>query len=864
MNLDRVTVKAREALSAALDLAQGRGAAELRPEHLLITLLQQPEGVSRGALLKLGARPEGVIKAAEAILSKGAKVHGDYRVSESAALRAVLQRAEREARAMGDEYLSSEHLLLAMAEEAPTRALLAEAGVTADGIKQALKDIRGHAQADSPDPEGRYDALEKYTRDLTAMARQGKLDPVIGREAEVRRVMQVLQRRTKNNPVLIGEPGVGKTAIIEGIANRVATDDVPESLHNRRIVALDLGAMVAGAKLRGEFEERLKAVIKEVTAAEGQIILFIDELHTLVGAGAAGGSLDASNMLKPALARGELRCIGATTINEYRQHIEKDGALERRFQPVRVDEPSPEDAVSILRGLQEKYEVHHGIRIQDAALVAAVQLSIRYLPDRFLPDKAIDLIDEAASHIRLQLDSRPEEIDALARQITGLEIEQISMRRERDAASAARVKVIEAELASLRERLKGMQAGWSAERGALDESNQLRERLEATRGEVERLRQTLPKVMDYHAREAMYQKVAERTAEVQRMERALEATDARLAALQAQHSYLRQEVTADHVARIVSRWTGVPAEKLLSAEATRLLALETHLHAQVVGQEAAVKAVADAVRRARSGLADPDRPVGSFLFLGPTGVGKTALARALAEQLFDDARAMIRIDMSEYMERHAVSRLIGAPPGYVGYEQGGQLTEAVRRRPYAVILLDEIEKAHPEVFNVLLQLLDDGRLTDGQGRAVDFRNAVVIMTSNLGAQAIQALDDPAQIEAEVQAALRTHFRPELLNRIDDTIIFHRLERAHLLSIIDIQLQRVRDRLATRGLKLAISEAARAWLVEAGYDPAFGARPLKRAIQRALENPLAAALIEGRFEAGQTIHAEIGEAGLTFR
>ena len=855
MDYNKLTTKAREALGASMEVARKADAPQLEPEHLLVALVQQKDGVVPALLDHLKVGRDALVRAAERSVARHPKVHGAA-LHESPILRRVLGRAADEAETMGDEYVSTEHLLLAMTDVSEARGPLAQVGIDRNRLLEALQAVRGNQRVTDPEPEGRYDVLKKYTRDLTEAARAGKLDPIIGRDDEVRRVMQVLQRRTKNNPVLIGEPGVGKTAIAEGIAQRIATEDVPEGLRGRKLLSLDLGALVAGAKYRGEFEERLKAVLKEVAGSEGEVILFIDELHTLVGAGAAEGAMDASNMLKPALARGDLRCIGATTLDEYRKHIEKDGALERRFQPVLVKEPSVEDTVSILRGLKEKYEVHHGIRIQDGALVSAARLSYRYIPDRQLPDKAIDLMDEAASLIRLQLDSRPAAIDDVARRITSLEIELMSVKREKDEGSKSRAKSIENELGDLRGRYETLNRTWSTEREALERTNELREQLEHAGTEDERLRQTLPKVVDYGARERMYQQLGELNARISGLRRELEVAEARLAELQETGSFLRQEVTEDDIAAVVARWTGIPVEKMLGSEMEKLTRMEDRLHERVVGQDDAVCAVANAVRRARAGLSDPDRPIGSFLFLGPTGVGKTELARGLADFLFDDERAMVRIDMSEYMERHAVSRLIGAPPGYVGYESGGQLTEAVRRRPYSVVLLDEVEKAHPEVFNVLLQLLDDGRLTDGQGRTVDFRNAVVIMTSNIGSEYIQSAASQDEVEARVRDALSGHFRPEFLNRIDESVVFHRLDRAHLDRIIDLQLDRFRLRLAERDVTLTLTPEARAMVAEAGYDPAFGARPLKRAIQRLLENPLAMDLVAGRFGNGDHVEVRV--------
>ena len=866
MDYEKLTIKAREALAAGLAHAQSRNAPELYPEHLLLASLEQAGGVVPALLERIGVAPAAVKRATEEALSRLPRVTGASQMGESQALGDVLGRAWEEARQMGDEYLSTEHLMLAMTKpDTAVGRLLVQHGVERDGVLRVLRELRGNTRVTDTDPEGKYEVLKKYTLDLTEAANAGKLDPVIGRDEEIRRVLQVLQRRTKNNPVLIGEPGVGKTAIVEGIARRIALGDVPDGLRNKRVVSLDLASLIAGAKYRGEFEDRLKAVLKEVSAAQGRIVLFIDELHTLVGAGAAEGAMDASNMLKPALARGELRCIGATTLDEYRKHVEKDGALERRFQPVRVGEPTVEDTISILRGLKEKYEVHHGIRIQDPALVSAATLSYRYITDRQLPDKAIDLVDEAASRIRLQLDSRPQQIDDIERRRTSLEIELLSLGRENDAASSERFGVIEHELAELREQSSALNAAWQAEKGALQRVAALREQMERSTSEEERLRQMLPTVVEYDARERMYQRVGELSAQTHGTRSELAEAEARLEGIQRDGSFLRQEVGPDDIATVVSHWTGVPLEKMLEGEQHKLAQMEARLHRRVVGQEEAVTVVAHAVRRARTGLAEPDRPIGSFLFLGPTGVGKTELARSLAEFLFDDERAMVRIDMSEYMEKHAVSRLIGAPPGYVGYDEGGQLTEAVRRRPYSVVLLDELEKAHPDVFNILLQLLDDGRLTDGHGRVVDFRNVVVIMTSNLGSDLILDLDESRRDEmnARVQGLVRQRFRPELLNRIDDIVVFERLNRGHIDKIVDLQLERFRQRLGERKLTLELTSEARSTLVDAGYDPAYGARPLRRAIQRLLENPLALDLVSGRFSNGDRIEATAEEGHLHF-
>ncbi|MFI5297058.1 MAG: ATP-dependent chaperone ClpB [Polyangiales bacterium] len=861
MRVDRLTTKSREALQEAQSLAAKVGNPELLPEHVVRALLDQRDGLTRPMLQKAGADLEALSGAIDAHLAQLPRTQGGSEPGLARRTLAMLNHAEEEAKKLGDSYVSIEHLFLALLRhDKDAAAVLERARVRPDAFQKAMTDIRGAHKVTDADPEGKYQALDKYTRDLTAAARAGKIDPVIGRDEEIRRVMQVLCRRTKNNPVLIGEPGVGKTAIVEGIARRMATGDIPESLKDKRLCALDLGAMVAGAKYRGEFEDRLKAVIKEIEAANGEIILFIDELHTLVGAGAAEGAMDAANMLKPALARGELRCIGATTLDEYRKHIEKDAALERRFQPVQVGQPTVEDTIAILRGLKERYEVHHGIRIQDAALVAAATLSNRYITERFLPDKAIDLVDEAASKIKMEIDSKPVEIDTVDRKLMQLQIEEQALKKEKDAASKARLKDLVVELSELKERRDGMTAQWMTEKDALAKVRSFTPKLEELRTAEERAQRMgdLGK-----AAEIKYGTIPE-------LEKSIEKARAELAKTQGRGvSYLREEVTDQDVAAIVSKWTGVPVTKMLEGEQSKLLRMEDGLRKRVVGQDEAVTAVANAVRRSRAGLGDDKRPIGSFLFLGPTGVGKTELARALAEFMFDDEHAMIRLDMSEYMEKHSVSRLIGAPPGYVGYDEGGQLTEPVRRRPYAVVLFDEVEKAHPDVWNVLLQVLDDGRLTDGQGRTVDFKNTVIILTSNAGSAHLMALGDSPTAEQEERARrlvmddLRGQFRPEMLNRIDDIVVFHRLQKQQLRSIVDIQLARFFDRLARRDLRATVSDAAKDYLGEVGWDPQFGARPLKRAIQRHVEDPLARRLLAGDFVPGSTIAIDRGEGGLTF-
>ena len=852
MRLDKFTQKAQEAIFEAQSLAESANHAQVEPEHLLLALLQQTDGVAPQIVLGLGRNPGQLVAQVEAELSRRPKVYGGAaQVGASQAAQRALQAAQAEAEAMKDDYVSTEHLLLALAgkEGQAAQRLLAAAGVSRDAILHALQAIRGSQRVTSQNPETTYQALQKYGRDLTELARKGKLDPVIGRDEEIRRVIQILSRRTKNNPVLIGEPGVGKTAIAEGLALRIVRGDVPTGLHDKRIVALDMGSLVAGAKFRGEFEERLKAVLKEVTESDGQVILFIDELHTVIGAGAAEGALDAGNMLKPLLARGELHTIGATTLDEYRKYIEKDAALERRFQPVLIDEPSVEDTISILRGLKERYEVHHNVRITDPAVIAAATLSQRYIADRFLPDKAIDLIDEAASRLRMEITSDPAELDEIKRKAMQLEIEREALRREKDKASKERLELIERELADLDEQRHALEARLDGERQVIQRTAQLKEEIERTRFQVE---QAQRQQNWQRASELQYGQLRQQETELARLEQ-------QLAEMQASGMLLKEEVDAEDIADIVARWTGIPVSKLLEGEVQKLLHMEENLHRRVVGQDDAIRAVANAVRRARAGLQDPNRPIGSFIFLGPTGVGKTELARALAEFLFDDEQAMVRIDMSEYQERHTVSRLVGAPPGYVGYEEGGQLTEAVRRRPYSVVLFDEIEKAHPEVFNTLLQVLDDGRLTDGHGRTVDFKNTVVIMTSNVGSEAWSVRRD-AESEAEIRRyvleALRATFRPEFLNRIDEIVVFHPLSRAHLAEIVEIQLGRLRGLLAGRKITLELSEAARALLAERGYDPVYGARPLKRAIQQLLQDPLALALLRGDFGEGDAIVADV--------
>lgn len=850
MRFDKFTIKSQEAIGNAQSLASKNTNQQIEPEHLLSAMLGEQEGITRAVLNKLGVSPDSVAKEVAVSIDRLSKVRGAGDVSISQRLKNVLDSAFTEANNMKDEYVSTEHVLLAISDEREGEAskILKRNNITRDSILKVLVDVRGNQRITDPNPEEKYQALNKYSRDLTDLARLGKLDPVIGRDDEIRRIVQVLSRRTKNNPVLIGEPGVGKTAIVEGLARRIVAGDVPETLKNRRLVSLDMGALIAGAKYRGEFEDRLKAVLKEVEKAEGDIILFIDELHTLVGAGAAEGAMDASNMLKPALARGTLRCVGATTLNEYRKYIEKDAALERRFQPVMVNEPSVEDTISILRGLKEKYEVHHGVRIMDSAIIAAATLSNRYISDRFLPDKAIDLIDECASKLRIEIDSMPSEIDEIQRKITQFEIERVALKKESDQASKDRLLKIEAELSDLKEEIDAMKAHWDKEKELIQIIRKIKEEIEHLGTEEQQAE-----------REGNLAKVAEiRYGKAVDLRKRLDDANKNLESLQSERKMLKEEVDDEDIAEVISKWTGIPVRKMLESEREKLVRMEDRLAIRVVGQDEALEAVSNAVRRARSGMQDPNRPIGSFIFMGPTGVGKTELAKALAEFIFDSEQAMVRIDMSEYMEKHAVSRLIGAPPGYVGYDEGGYLTEAVRRKPYSVVLFDEIEKAHPEVFNVLLQILDDGRMTDGHGRTVDFKNTIIIMTSNVGSQWIQELgiSRRKEMEERVTEALKASFKPEFLNRIDETIIFHNLSPEQIGEIVKIQIKRLEARLAERKIKLVLSDDAVKLIVEKGYDPIYGARPLKRAIQKYLENPLSIEILKGEIQEGNVVKADV--------
>jgi ATP-dependent Clp protease ATP-binding subunit ClpB len=856
MNLEKYTDRARGFIQSAQSLALREGHQQFTPEHILKVLLDDPEGLAGGLIDRAGGRSREALSAVEAALGKMPKVSGGGggQLYLAPATARVFDQAEKIAEKAGDSYVTVERLLLALAMDKDSEAakILNRAGVTPQNLNAAINALRQGRTADSSSAENAYEALKKYARDLTQAARDGKLDPVIGRDEEIRRTIQVLSRRTKNNPVLIGEPGVGKTAIVEGLALRIINGDVPESLHDKKLLALDMGALIAGAKYRGEFEERLKAVLQEVTGAEGGIILFIDEMHTLVGAGKADGAMDASNLLKPALARGELHCIGATTLDEYKKHVEKDAALARRFQPVYVNEPSVEDTISILRGLKDKYEQHHGVRISDSAIVAAATLSHRYISDRFLPDKAIDLVDEAAARLKMQVDSKPEELDSIDREIVRLRIEQEALKKESDPGSKERLKRLEAELATLEKQSADLTARWKSEKEKLSDAQKIK-------AELDKLRNELASAQ----RRGEYQRAGELAyGKIPELEKKLKEVEEKAGS----GAVVEEAVTADHIAQVVSRWTGVPVDRMLEGEKEKLLKMEEQLAKRVVGQAEAVRAVSTAVRRARAGLQDPHRPIGSFMFLGPTGVGKTELTKALAEYLFDDEQALIRIDMSEYMEKHSVARLIGAPPGYVGYEEGGSLTEAVRRRPYQVVLFDEIEKAHPDVFNILLQVLDDGRLTDGQGHTVDFRNTLIVMTSNLGAEFLVNQpegEDSDAVRDQVMGVVRSAFRPEFLNRVDEIILFHRLQRSEMGTIVDIQMQRLAKLLEDRKIKVVLEPSAREWLADKGYDPAYGARPLKRVIQKSLQDPLAELILSGRVKDGDTVTVSAGRQGLTF-